>query len=162
MKDSKAPVILDEIQKFVELIELKDVAVMGLSGMLNAEPKDDQEPRFDLSFAPAFKRTGLRTRFRIEFDNGKATFMADMAAHWVFPQPVTFVAETVIEFAERVAFMTVYPYLRESIASTAARMNQPVPTLGLIKANHFSLEADRDSLQELIDKTEALTAEISV
>lgn len=159
MSTPTLPVVLDDIQKFVELVELRDVKVMGFSGTLEADPEEDAETEFELSFAPAFKSAGLRTRFKIEFSNGKATFMADMVARWDFPHPVTFKADTVIEFAERVAFMTVYPYLRESIASTAARMNQPVPTLGLVKANHFSLDADPDSLQELIDKTEALSAE---
>lgn len=153
------PVVLDNIQTFVDLVELRDVKVMGLSGVLEAEPEEDAETEFELSFAPAFKSSGLRTRFKIEFSNGQARFMADMAAHWEFPHSVAFDAGVVIEFAERVAFMTVYPYLRESIASTAARLNQPIPTLGLVKANHFSLDADRKSLQELIDQTEALANE---
>lgn len=151
--------VLDEIQKFVNHVELRDVQVMGFSGTLTGDPEDEAETGFELTFAPAFQSAGLRTRFKIEFSNGKATFMADMAAHWEFPDAVSFRADTVIEFAERVAFMTVYPYLRESIATTAARMNQPIPTLGLVKPNHFSLDVDQDSLQDLIDKTEALATE---
>ncbi|MET3707381.1 hypothetical protein ABIB17_002018 [Arthrobacter sp. UYEF6] len=151
---------LGDIQTFVDLVELKDVTVMGLSGALKTDSDGESETQFELSFAPAFKSAGLRTRFKIEFTNGKATFMADMAAHWEFPHAVSFKADTVIEFAERVAFMTVYPYLRESIASTAARMNQPIPTLGLIKADHFSLDVDPESLQALIDKTALLETEI--
>jgi hypothetical protein len=161
MSTASEPMVLDQIQKFVDLVELKDVQVMGLSGTLVTEPDEEAETGFELSFAPAFNSAGLRTRFKIEFNNGKAIFMADMAAHWEFPHEVRFQAATVIEFAERIAFMTVYPYLRESIATTAARMNQPIPTLGLVKQNHFSLDADKDSLQDLIDKTEALSAEVA-
>lgn len=46
--------------------------------------------------------------------------------------------------------MAIYPYQREALATYAARLRVPVPTLGLIRQGDVNLQINVDSLNDFL------------
>lgn len=55
--------------------------------------------------------------------------------------PVTIPEAINVEFAERVAFMAIYPFIREHVFGIATRLKHPAPVLGLVRQGGFKLTA---------------------
>jgi hypothetical protein len=92
--------------------------------------------------------TSVYFRFRALFTDRSAEYAADWTAEFTLPDEVD-VADLPLleEFAERVAFFAVYPYIRASIYGSASRLNQPVPVLGIVRQGQFE-RGDRLSEEE--------------
>ncbi|MFE4468913.1 hypothetical protein ACFRFH_08850 [Leifsonia sp. NPDC056824] len=81
----------------------------------------------------------VRFRFRSVFSDERAEFVADVEAVYSADQEITVDEAVIREFAERVAFMAAYPFIRASIYSSASRLNVPAPVLGMVRQGEFSL-----------------------
>lgn len=79
-------------------------------------------------------------RFRLVFDDrGGNEFVADAQAIYGLPEKCDISQDIRKEFAERVAFFAVYPYLRASIQMSASRMGVPAPVLAIVRSGEFKL-----------------------
>jgi hypothetical protein len=78
-----------------------------------------------------------RFRFRTTFTDQSAEYVADCEVVYILSEDVDVAESVSMEFAERVAFMAVYPYLRASISSSAARLGLPIPLLGIVRQGEF-------------------------
>ncbi len=139
-----APREVDDIHEMVGLVELSDVFVWEERGRRIDETatEDDREPRIRqvLNVGDRDDFLGVAFRFRMTVDDRQGNeFIADYQARYDLPAPTQFTSEVRTEFAERVAFFTVYPYLRASIQMTASRMGAPAPVLAIVRAGEFKL-----------------------
>lgn len=75
----------------------------------------------------------LRFRFRALFTDADGEYTADLEAIYVLTEPMEVEQPVLHEFASRVAFMAVYPFLRSSIFGSATRLGLPVPVLGIVR-----------------------------
>ena len=76
----------------------------------------------------------------------EAEITADFEVEYRLSEPGGQISEEAqIEFAEKVAFMTLVPYLRESVHATAMRLGVQPPLLGMVRQGEFRLRADGDA-----------------
>ena len=86
----------------------------------------------------------FRVRQRVK--TSEAEIAADFEAEYRFSEPGGQISEEAqLEFAEKVAFMTLVPYLRESVHATAMRLGVQPPLLGMVRQGEFRLRADGDA-----------------
>jgi len=148
---NEAPRPVQTIGELMDLANLSDMTVYELSGQ-RLEPADDDPPvevpsGNEPGDAPmqVFVRHDperIQVRVRIEAQSPEALFVADIAAEFHLSAPVSAPEEVLREFVERVGVMAAYPYLRESLHSTAARMRLTPPLLQLLKANRVRMVQD--------------------
>ena len=87
----------------------------------------------------------FRVRQRVK--TSEAEIAADFEAEYRFSEPGGQISEEAqLEFAEKVAFMTLVPYLRESVHATAMRLGVRPPLLGMVRQGEFRLRADGDTV----------------
>ncbi|HYO18960.1 MAG TPA: hypothetical protein VES02_09895 [Dermatophilaceae bacterium] len=82
----------------------------------------------------------LEARFKATATGPAADFTIDFSILYRFDEAIDPSAVVVRGFLEKVAVMAAWPFLREAVATTAARMELPVPVLGLMKQGAFSLD----------------------
>lgn len=101
------------------------------------ELEDREFPEYTNSFGYAAVGGTMHFRFRAVFSDKEGEYIADYTVVYSVPGEADFPTELTGEFAERVAFMAVYPYLRASIFGSATRLGLPVPVLGIVKQGDF-------------------------
>ncbi|RQP11646.1 MAG: hypothetical protein EAS51_05245 [Microbacteriaceae bacterium] len=94
-------------------------------------------PDIDSSMGIVREGDAVHFRFRTIYSDVSAEYVADWTAHFTMPANAEFADEVLQEFAEKVAFFSVYPYTRASIYGSASRLNQPVPVLGIVRQGEF-------------------------
>ncbi|WP_449283229.1 hypothetical protein [Leucobacter sp.] len=136
---------VSDIHELIELIDLEGIAkheerarVVRVSSE-NAESEVRQvnslglERRFPEGFS-------LRLRTVVGFED--AEYVSDIAGLYSFSEPAEASADVLQEFIERVGFFALYPFLRESVFSSATRLGRTPPLMGLIKAGELSLSGE--------------------
>ena len=86
----------------------------------------------------------FRVRQRVRASGAEVA--GDFEAEYRFSEPGGRISEEAqVEFAEKVAFMALVPYLRESVHTTAMRLGVQPPLLGMVRQGEFRLRADGDA-----------------
>lgn len=76
---------------------------------------------------------GLHYRLRQRFTDVAAEYVADWVAVVGYEDELEFDEAVLREYGERVAFFTLFPFVRSTIYGAASRLNQPVPVLGFVR-----------------------------
>ncbi|GAA4657780.1 hypothetical protein [Arthrobacter cryoconiti] len=123
----------------VELVEMRVYLVAGERKDVPVDGATDQSADVDLKFMERHNPDILENRFRLKVENEEARYEAEIAAIYSLEKPMDPSSELIAEFAERVGFMAVFPYLRESISTSASRLGLPVPVLGIMRPGDFRI-----------------------
>ncbi|MEN2739533.1 hypothetical protein ABCS02_17215 [Microbacterium sp. X-17] len=134
---------MSNIHELVAAVNISDVVVHEERGRRiyweDAERDDLTFPLTDNSLGMRNDGQEIGFRFRSVFSDERAEFVADVEVIYSAQEPIIVVDEVLREFAERVAFMAVYPFVRSSIHGSASRLNVPAPVLGMVRQGEFSL-----------------------
>ncbi|PPH11636.1 hypothetical protein C5C71_06430 [Rathayibacter sp. AY1C1] len=137
---------MESIQELVRVADLDDVVHYEIRGVLVPErPEDFEANSYRIDFAELVRPEDAFARYRLAFEAEDANYLVDVGAHYSFSEPVTFDRADWVQFAEEVAFMVVFPFLREAVFSAAARLGRPAPVLGLMKRGEFRIESKEDT-----------------
>lgn len=134
---------IDSINDLVAQVEIAGLVLHEERARRLTWSEEEREsiafPLRDDSFGMVPLPEELHYRFRSVFSDENAEYVADVEIVYRLPAPST-VAESVLgEFAERVAFMAVFPFIRASMFSSAARLGLPAPILGIVRQGEFKL-----------------------
>ena len=133
--------LIDDIHDLVAAVELENVAFYEERGRRvtwTDEERDSLDfPLYANSLGVVHTDNSLSFRFRMVFTDENAEYVSDVAAEYSIPEQVVVDDQVQLEFAERVAFMTVYPYMRASIFGSAVRLGQPAPILAIVRPGDF-------------------------
>lgn len=140
-----------ELLQFAELHGVQPVRFLAERIPRSARESGDV-PEDAVGFRPFLNHDELRTRVRMRMVSEDAVLESEFEARWRFSEPVTFGAAVLIEFMEKVALMTIVPFLRESLASNAARLHVQVPELGLVRQGEVALNFAEGEIEQLIAK----------
>jgi len=157
-REVEAPSPVTDILELVQLVELEDVIVREERGrrvfaeLDGAEIDKEGEVRstnaLGISDLEAEDALGIAFRYRTVFNDGHGSeFVADMEAHYRLLEPRSVSDEVKQEFATRVAFMTVYPYLRSSIQGSATRLGVKAPILGMVRQGDMAISGTLEESQ---------------
>jgi len=125
--------------------ELSGIRVNGFSAerIAGAAPPVDSEDAEQSIQVQIGQNPGLiEVRVRLELKTTAAHYQVDAASQFRFPEADDVSEEVAREFAEAVGVMSVYPYLREIIQSSSARLSLPPITLPLLRQGEVNLNPD--------------------
>ncbi|WP_327680828.1 hypothetical protein [Kitasatospora sp. NBC_00458] len=123
-------------QELAEAAQLDDVVFLEVGGRRlfdRPEPRPEDELRTALS---VWLRQGddgaaLEVRCRLELAAAQADFVVDAVAAFSLGDPFELGPEEQQWFVDQVGVTVLYPYLRESVHSTAAKLGLDVPLLSV-------------------------------
>lgn len=131
-----------ELHRLLDVIELVDVSLQRVSGEVHEDEQPAAEP--DVTFQ-VFKReedAHLVIRCVIEVTTHEARFVADVSCRYAYQSRVAVDPPVLDEFMSDVGVLTAFPFVREAVHQTAARMRVAAPVLGLLKAGQIDLVSD--------------------
>ena len=126
--------VVDLLQA-AELTGIRTYQVVGVRAAAEEERADDTKQ--DLQVMVKGDAGGLETRVLMTVNTPEADLRADVGALYTFRERLSVEKEIVAEFVEKVGVMAVFPFLRESILTTATRLGVAPPVLGLLRAGQF-------------------------
>ena len=132
---------IDTVEELIAFVDLRGVHTYEVSGK-RAEPAvegDDvavQEP-MAIEIREQHDEGRIVGRFRATMTASGCDLVADVGAEYAFSEPLSLSRPAIEGFLEKVAVMAAWPFIRETIATTAARLQIPVPLLGLLKQGDF-------------------------
>lgn len=128
-----------DIHDLLSLLELKGIKFFAVSGRLVTDPREDTTD-FGMEVVQRQSPVTFEARFKMTVTSPQADYVIDVASRYESPEPIAFSPQLAAEFIERVAVMAVFPFLREGLASSASRLEVPVPILGLLRPGQFKIE----------------------
>jgi hypothetical protein len=144
------PKVIGTVEALIEYIELTGLRAFEISGKRSDKtpddgpqdaPGSDTEPSGNISMqimeshGPDF----IETRFRVNVEGSGGDYIADFGLHYSFSEPLQLEQAAIEGLLSRVAVMSAWPFIREAVATTAARMELEVPVLGLVKQGQFEV-----------------------
>lgn len=155
---------IEDVRDLLALVDLHDVIVHEERARRVAWSSEELErlefPLRDDSFGFSLGDQRLHFRFRSVFADERAEFVADVELVYSVSEQVTFDEAIHREFAERVAFMAVYPFIRSAIFGAAGRLSLPTPILGIVRQGEFKL-GERMTEQQVQAAFADVTSELS-
>jgi hypothetical protein len=133
--------VISDILDLVAAVELTDLVVheeraRRIHWDENQAP-DDVVSETNMGLRVSDNELGYR--FKITVADSVAEYVADFEAIYTIEgEPAQVDDEVMMDFARRVAFMAVYPYLRTSIFAAAGRLQAPAPIMGIVRQGDFS------------------------
>lgn len=147
-EDSSSARPIEDLPALVTLTELVDIHPYRISGTrhLDALSAADTEQQ-DMALRVSRDAYGLEARLSLTLVTSEAELIADIGARYHYSEPLEVDDSVIAEFVQRVAVMNAFPYLRESVYTTATRLGVAAPVLGLLRAGQLRVTppgVDRD------------------
>ena len=130
---------IESLPQLVDHLEVIGVRFLELSGRRVWDRPKGFGTESDISLSVRKRPSSLGVRFKMEVEHRKADYAVEVEARFRADQPLDYSEELAAQFIERVAIMTAFPFLREAVATLAARLAVSVPVLGLIRAGQFQI-----------------------
>lgn len=134
----------DSARDLLPVLELTGVTAFEIAGR-RLDSQESTETQSSMESMLGDDDGALAFRVRQHVKTGQAEILADYGVEYRITDPSASVSgKARVEFAEKVAFMTLVPYLRESVHTTAARLGVKVPMLGIVRQGDFTLSRKKD------------------
>lgn len=152
MSDREARPVID-VRELAELAQLSNVLFYQVSGERIEEDELDsadggEAPTADqdapLEVLVRHDAEQIQVRVRCQAFSRQARLVADVAAEFKLPEPVSVDPDVLREFVERVGVMAAYPFVREGLHSTASKLRVRAPLLQLLRADQIRLTPNED------------------
>lgn len=126
-------------RELLPISEITSVETHEVRGQ-RLEPDPNRESSHDLQVMARLRgEHELETRVRMTQITRDARLYADIGVVFTITGEVEIEQEAMREFIERVGVMAVFPFLRESVYTSASRIGVEAPVVGLLRAGEFRL-----------------------
>ncbi|MGV0778745.1 hypothetical protein [Mycolicibacterium elephantis] len=88
--------------------------------------------------------TEIGVRCRAEVSGKGGDYVADAEAVFELSEAMSIPPDILREFVEKVGVLVVYPYVREAVADSAAKLGRPRPVLKILRGEDVKLLNDED------------------
>jgi len=116
------------------LVELTSITYFEYSGRRtssSAEVSEEGPANAKSQVMQLVREELMSIRCRVEVDTAKGEYIVDLAVNYSLPESVEIAEEAIDEFINRVAMMTLWPYIRIGIQELTARLEGRSLVLGL-------------------------------
>lgn len=120
--------------------ELTEIRVYEIGGRRLLGGAEASEPAEDFQVQATGDSRHFETRARLILVTNEAELLADVSAVHSFDEDLVISREVAAEFTRRVGIMSVYPFVREQIFTSATRLGVAAPVLGMLRAGQFNIE----------------------
>lgn len=135
------PIEVGDVHELLQLLDLSGITHHEIRGRLLDEPGPSDGPTsYNIEVQHRDPPAALQIRFQMTVHHPAAEYVIDISSLYSAHGPFTVSREVVAVFIEKVAVMAVFPFLREGLATTAARMELPVPIIGLLRPGMFKVD----------------------
>jgi hypothetical protein len=132
--------VISDAADLLQIAELTGVTTYEVRGRRIEDGEDGgDEPTQDLEVMARGSDDLVETRLRFTYTTTVAELYADIGVHYAIREPVEIPEVALREFVERVGVMGVFPFVRESLFTTATRLGVDAPVLGLLRAGQFKI-----------------------
>ena len=139
MIDIPRPRTVTDARELLELAELTDIVFYEVLGRRTSNR--EEEP-LSIQIALRLEELLLEIRCRATVAGAGGEYVTDASAVFTLREPIDAHDGVVTEFVERVGVMAVYPYLRESISQSAAKLGLDRPILKLLRPGDVHVTLD--------------------
>lgn len=130
-----------EILDLMEVVALEEIRHFELHGTVTGPPsEEDSDPTISMEYSEFVDESSIHCRFRFTVETADARYVTDLASIFALEEPVAINRAVLKDFAERVGFMAAFPYIRESLTTTASRMGRRSPMIGLMRPGDLQIE----------------------
>lgn len=126
-----------DIHDLVKGIELVGIKYRGIGGDIRVPDTALTETEVQIDVQEQHDEEHLEVRFLAKIETQEAEYRCQVSTHYVGLDFTVYSQAVITDFIERVAVMAAFPYIREAVASTAARLELDVPMLGILRLGEF-------------------------
>lgn len=135
---------LEELQQLAELLDIVYYEVSGRRSDGFDQPSDDSEEgvgddRADIQLMQRMEGNRLAVRTRAMVVTSEGRMIADVAAVFRTPEPVSIPAAIAKRFATVIATPVTRPYVREAIHQSAVKLGISAPLLSVLDLEEVGL-----------------------
>ena len=130
---------ITEAKDLLALTELDGIRYYEVSATRREERRD---PGVEIDISLRRDEYEIEVRCAARVTGEDADFCTDASAVFSLSDPVEITGAALSEFVERVGVMTVYPYLRESIHQSAAKLGVRQPVMQLLRPGDIRVSVD--------------------
>lgn len=134
------------VRDLLDATRLDGIDFLEFSGIRDPDAAGEFEANFSARGTAWGRR--IETELTVVVTGQGAQLTVTAAAHYSRSSVDEIPASTRDEFMEKVAIMTLYPYLRESVQSLATRLGVSAPILPIIRPGEFAVERQNDESQD--------------
>ena len=135
------PSVITDAKELLALTELDSIRFYEVSG---ARRDDARDSGVDIEIGLRRDEREIEIRCAAHVTAEDADYRSDASAVFTLNEQVDISDAALSEFVERVGVMTVYPYLRESIDQSAAKLGAARPTMKLLRPGDITVSVPRD------------------
>lgn len=132
---------VSDVVELVGLADLVDVSILRVAGERH-EGSDEPDTGESMQVLQHADAVHIEVRCVMEVVTHEGRFMVDVASSYDFREPLEVELPVLEDFTARVAVMAAYPFVREAIHQTAARLRLPAPLLGLLRQGQVELSRE--------------------
>ncbi|MBB1010706.1 hypothetical protein BXY47_0059 [Dietzia kunjamensis] len=144
MSDNSPRRIVDA-RSLLDLAELTDVIFYEVRARRAPQATDSE-----VAIQIALRRDELvlEVRCRATVTGAGGEYFTDASAVFTLREQISATEDVITDFVERVGVMAVYPYLRESISQSAAKLGLERPILKLLRPGEVRVTVNRPDAAE--------------
>lgn len=136
--------LIQRIEDLLDIVELLDIRFFELSGVVDRtalggpEGSTEYQSPTQLQLGQSDDRRQIGVTVRVETKTDIASFVVEAAVEYACSEPVELTEDVKVEFANRLAFMNLVPFVREGLITTAARLRVNPPIIPIIPGGMFT------------------------
>lgn len=143
MPDEQIPHQIESIEELVGLVHLVEIRPYEISARAIAPASEDAgEIDINVEYSELHTDRTLIDRFKFVARTSDAEYVTDIAAVYEAEMAVEIPNPIRLDFAERIGFMSAFPFVREALSTSAARLMRRAPLLDLMRPGDLRINAD--------------------
>jgi hypothetical protein len=141
MSETAAVPAVESIEELVALVSLKEIRFYEVGSRAKAIGDGQGEPpQVQLGYSQRTEDEELEDRFRFVFETDVADYLIELAAIYGLGEPRQIPEEIRVDFAERIGFMALFPFVREALINGAARLGKRGPLLDFMRPGDLKID----------------------
>lgn len=133
--------MISTLQQAAHAAHLIGINFHNVSGRRKEDVSKNNKPDVAISIATTEQHDekSLSCRFSLTADHPEADYSIEVEIRYELSDSVQWSEDLLRGFIEEIAIMAAFPYLREGLAGTAARLGADVPFLGILRRGEFQM-----------------------
>jgi len=131
--------LVESVEELLQMVELDDIIYYGVTAVRREQPGGPEDPTESTQLFVLHEGVRLEVRCRVVVETLDAAYQVDVASRFELQHPVEITEDVRQLFVEKVGLMAVYPYVRETITESAAKLRLGQPLMKLLRSGQVNI-----------------------